>query len=504
MPRPPTKRNRLASKAPSAPTKNIAHSQVSSTSREQVDSADAFRPPSRERPEADNASQPGENASVSGIRRQLKSQTPIGKAHAQAIDSSPMGERIATGSRPPTRARGYSSTLSLVGRKGDMSSKIPGTPAFESSILSNFRRRPRQPSILQMMQAEDGSSDLDDDDFLGGLSPEDESTPLNLSRGKSILTRHPPSSPSESSLPSSGGSRKRRRAIEELQVPNSLLEAVENTPASSPVPEGRGGDVADSTDLPLPLESPEVCSQTMAPPMSSSMPPSPAHTVSALNRDNPPSATTELLRRPAKDAPDDVIQFSTAILQDKLLPRRRQRQRKHRDAVGTDVPKESERDYPSSEQDDDELSYLPAGKPAQSRRKQTAKSKSSNARVKSKPAGEQRQKKGRTKNDHSARTDDGNRRPIPIARPLKQTYTRPQPDVSIDKANQPVDLSSPLSSPLDSDAFESDASLSDSGPATNFLSEELKSQAMKFAEVDKWQMEFEDVITSGSQGSSCR
>jgi hypothetical protein len=59
-------------------------------------------------------------------------------------------------------------------------------------------------------------------------------------------------------------------------------------------------------------------------------------------------------------------------------------------------------------------------------------------------------------------------------------------------------MSSPLSSPLDSDAFESDLP-SESPPSVNFLSEELRLQAKKFAEVDKWEMEYEDI--PDSQGS---
>jgi hypothetical protein len=61
-------------------------------------------------------------------------------------------------------------------------------------------------------------------------------------------------------------------------------------------------------------------------------------------------------------------------------------------------------------------------------------------------------------------------------------------------------MSSPLSSALDSDAFDSDFLLEQEAPVKNYLSEELRLQALKFAEVDKWQMEFEDVIMVQENG----
>lgn len=429
------------------------------------------------------------------ITRQLKNQTPMAKSHEQAVESSPMGERGATGSRPPTRSRGYSSTLSIAGRKGDMSSKIPGTPAFESSILSNFRRRPRQPSILQMMQAEDGSSDLDDDDFLGGLSPEDESTPLNLSRGKSLLARKDSSSPSEPRLPSSGSSRKRKRSPDELPAPQSPSPGVRDSLIGS-----QTSDVEDevrrhssSLELPPHSDSQDVFSQTMAPPMSSPLS-SPTQTMPVPDLSVRLDAPPEKGKKNADQKSSSRSGLSTANLQDRLLPRRRpQQQRKRRHVTNFEMPSDSS----GLESDQDELSYVPS----KSRRPQ--------------------QRATRQKHNHlsAQRKASKQKATEPVAQQhgtAQSTTAQPKSDVSdtlatksgslplshptvngaADKENEPNDLSSPLSSPMDTDALESDVPSEPSSPAVKYLSEELRLQARKFAEIDAWKMDFEDVPDS--------
>lgn len=388
----------------------------------------------------------------------------MSKGDEQAIESSPVGDRTATGSRPPTRARGYSSTLSLAGRKGDMSLKIPGTPAFENSVLSNFRKRTRQPSILQMMQTEDVSSDLDDDDFLGGLSPEDESTPLNVSRGKSLLIRHAASSPHKSSSPSSDGSRKRKRAtgaLEELQVPQSPLGAAESTPIGSSTRTIQGYEPT-RTDASQQAEPLEVFSQAMVAPMSSSAPPSPGNSALAPVADRASPATSRT-KEPNKK-PRDIGHLSTANLQNKLLPRRR-RQRNTTDL-----------DLSSDDNDDDELNYLPSRKPMRPQRQRI---------------------------DGSTPFSNGRTKPVKQKNASKQqgtptSHRAEEYDKENQPENRPADMSSPLSSALESDIFDSD--VSESVSTRKYMSEELRLQAKKFAEVDRWQMDFEDVPSvAGSQ-----
>jgi hypothetical protein len=333
-----------------------------------------------------------------------------------------------------------------------------------------------------MMQAEDGSSDLDDDDFLGSLSPQDESTPLNISRGKSLLARPAEASPSDSP-PSSAGSRKRKRP-QDIQVPGSptAQEMVEDTPTATPVARDRDQSLHMSEATPQPLQSPEIFSQTMAPPDSSPMgssvaPQSPvhiAHNKSEINK------------------PGDPTHLSTAALQSRLLPRRRQRQRRRHPTGEFDLPSESDEDMHDAASDgEDELNYLPTRR---SRRGQSNKPKPlGNTQEKSK-LNNQKQQKSKIKL-------------APVPRPsephLAVTYSRARHSGAVDKENELL-LSSPSSSPLSSPP---DSDASDSGeiqPARRYVSDELRAAAKKFAEVDKWQMEFEDVSASETQGSSAR
>ncbi|KAL3442131.1 hypothetical protein BJX65DRAFT_287403 [Aspergillus insuetus] len=452
MPRPATKRNRLTAKKSDNPKSTQAHN----SSRNTAPSRDISRSP---RSDAVGSSRLAQSADPSAIIRQLRNQTPLGKSHEFAIGSSPATEQGATGSRPPTRARGYSSTLSIAGRKGDASSRVPGTPAFESSILSNFRRRPRQASILHMMQDEEGSSDFDDDDFLGGLSPDDESTPLNISRGKSLVLRPAESSPVKPPLPSSGKSSKRKRSIE-AQVPPSPLAISSSAPGSpashSEIPE----EEAPANAAPS-FGSPAAFSETLAPPVSSPVP-GLTHDMSTPVSDRTPSRTVHSRNSKTRQTTHKDTSVPTAALQDKLLPRRRQRRAARTGASGFEVVSDSDESLTQADEDDDELSFPPLRRRSQTRRKPASKPK----------------------------PRSGEKNP----KVTKQYGASVREEANVDKENEPAEMSSPLSSALDSDAFDSDFLLEQEAPVKNYLSEELRLQALKFAEVDKWQMEFEDVI----------
>ncbi|KAJ5178928.1 hypothetical protein N7492_002138 [Penicillium capsulatum] len=394
-------------------------------------------------------------------------QTPLTKSHDQAIESSPTGDRTGTGSRPPTRSRGYSASLSLVGRQGEGSSRVPGTPGYDSSVLSNFRRRPRQQSILQMVQAEDNSSELDDDDFLGGLSPQDESTPLNLSRGKSLLVQKDQSpSPSESP-PSSAGSRKRKRP-EEIQVPASLPEPsqdiVQDSPNATPIARRREESyIAENTPQP---QFSDILSQTMAPPASS-----PFMSTQGSTTGRAPSPQVVLRKSSGGKKKKDPAHLSTATLQDKLLPRRRPRRRPDQPVDEYDISSDQSDTgmHYAASGDEDELNYQPSRRRGRSSKPQPL----SNAREKSKSQN-QKQKKATAKTSGPA------------------TYASARRSGGVDKENEQV-LSSP-GSPLTS-APDSDASDAETGKRTprRITSEELRAAARKFAEVDQWKLEFEEV-----------
>ncbi|OJJ67504.1 hypothetical protein ASPBRDRAFT_48055 [Aspergillus brasiliensis CBS 101740] len=502
MPRPPTKRNRLTSKASSAVEKDNQQS----SGRNSISSVAVTKSTG----DADQAivafSEITHSGQASEIRRQLRNQTPLTRAQEHAIESSPIGEREATGSRPATRARGYSSTLSVAGRKGDAGSKVPGTPAFESSILSNFRRRPRQPSILQMMQAEDGSSDFDDDDdedniFLGSLSPEDESTPLNLSRGRSLLIGQTASPSPRLPTSSSDGSRKRKLSGEVLHAPRLESEVTEQSPVTSPTSYRRQSGLDVSVDHTQVQDSPGAFSQTLAPPMSSSPPLSPTHMTS-------PGMTQEKrIDKSAKSTASRKLVLPTAALQNRLLPRRNRSQRKRFVRDGSEIPEDpSDGGHSATQQDDDdddELYYLPPKRSSRAQRKRSEEQKPARSTTRTV---QRRQPIADSVEGQITGGRNPPTQPYVTARKSgekKMTYRLGALDtMGLDKENEPVDtspLSSPLSTPPESEASESE-STAESNRGSHFLSDELRLQAKKFADVDKWKLEFEDV-TPDSQGS---
>ncbi|KAH1272605.1 hypothetical protein KXW98_007270 [Aspergillus fumigatus] len=484
MPRPPTKRNRLTSRHVQASPK------VSQKTKDPESKATANNSSPLHGTENDKGLEAQPAPSVDDIKfaRQLRGQTPMNNKQEQAIASSPMGERGATGSRPPTRARGYSSTLSVGRRGADMSSKIPGTPVFESSILSNFRRRPRQASILQMMQADDGSSDfgdLDDDDFLGGLSPEDESTPLNVSRGKSLVIRHPSSSPlSDCSHPSNGGSRKRKRTGEELQVPQSPLAVVEYSPAGSISPERGDEEHGVPREILHHLADEEGLDRTVAPPLSSSSMSSPQSSHLTVIAAKSPTDSLKHTKDHNTGEFSGKLTVSTASLQDRLLPRRHKNHRRNGVPGDLILDGESEVDY-SVDQDEDELSYLPTRKPAQPRRRKNKPKPLEVVRAK-------HRKQGATKALSGELISQTESAGMKDTRQKRVNGPRSNQTADADKENQAIEVSSPLSSPLDTDAFDLESSPVPI-PAKNYLSEELRLQAKKFEEIDRWEMDFEDV-----------
>ncbi|RMJ27751.1 hypothetical protein PHISP_01395 [Aspergillus sp. HF37] len=442
MPRPAAKRNRLAKVV--VPAKGTAkHDDPSEHDGHDLEGVSSKQP---------SVKKTSESQHTQDTEQQPKNQTPTTRRRDDALGSTPAGERLASSGRPPTRARGYSSNVSLGGRKHDMNSKIPGTPAAENSVLSKFRRRPRQTSILQMMQAEDGGSDLDgDDDFLAGLSPDDESTPMNLARQKSLQAQQDATSLPESlSTPSTDGSRKRKRTAEEFQVPGSPSDIVENTQPHSPLPDNNDDESSASVSSPPLPENAVALSQTMAAPESSSPVHSPAHTLSGRG----PGQFASEAAEPTKDGHRDAIPLSTEALQGKVLPRRRARQHRYRNGSDFEVPSDED-DY--AERDDDELSRVPA-KSSKPRGKQTQKSKPlAESAAKSKPT-YPKQSKSR----------------------VRRTFG---------KENSVPPESAAESSP------------SSPNPPGRFMSEELEAQSRKFAEIDQWSMEFEDVAVPGSQAS---
>jgi hypothetical protein len=385
-----------------------------------------------------------------------------------------------------------------------------GTPAQVGSALKigNFKRRAREPSILGTAQKTRSRQleyeDDDEDDF----NPEDESTPLNLSKTRNMT----PSSAALSSNP-------RKRKLSSVQVPRSSPalppprtdQPEETVPAAGPLSdeEEEASEVGLPGDALMPsIEgrsgTPEPLSETMAPPRSSSSlssspePALPLHrapsrgrrplrgrTPPIMTQDSPISSPPSLTHSPnrpviaiAKPKPKPKRQppppstFSTAQLQS-LLPRRRRRQA--RDPF--DIPSsEDEVDVSGLASGDDELSHLTV---AAGRRSTTA-----------------RRTPVPLKGPRNAKALAKGKQPV-----TKRTYGA-QARTASDKENEEeVDPDDSLG-PLPDD--EINESPEDSQELEKRVGRELKAAARKFQEVDKWELEFEEITASSSSPKDAR
>ncbi|KAG4418836.1 hypothetical protein IFR04_008041 [Cadophora malorum] len=382
-----------------------------------------------------------------------------------------------------------------------------GTPANVGSAMKigTFKRREREPSILQTAQKVRQEEPLDFDDEEDDFNPDDESTPLNLSKTRNMT--------SSSGGPSSSSSRKRK--LSAIQVPRSSPslpspradEAEETIPATNPRSDEQGEEeeeALESSPRLLPSiearpDTPEPLSETMAPPQSSSplpsspdLPPRPRRAPSRGRRplrgrtppprtqdspiSSPPSLTHSpnrpvhaTARKPQRQAPPPST-FSTAQLQ-ALLPRRRQR------AIARDpfdVPSSGDEvDVSGLAPDDDELSHLNVQ--ARSRRHTSVRART--------PAP---LKRGRKVNRPVSKPKDSN---------VKRTYGS-RANAMSDKENtvevDPDDSLAPIPDGEANDDPENSQELEER------VGKELKQAAKKFQEVDKWELEFEEVTASSS------
>ncbi|KAL3419233.1 ATP-dependent RNA helicase [Phlyctema vagabunda] len=398
-------------------------------------------------------------------------------------------------------------------RSSSMGLEMGMTPARVGSAykIDGFRRRAREPSILRTGQKERPTRpefDSEDDDNYD-FGPEDESTPLHLSKTQATSRRA-----SGSAATSTPASNPKKRKLSDIQVPQSSLalpstEAVEaqaTVPATAPI-EDEDEELSEPPTEPMLSpprpDTPERMSDTMAPPLSSSpvppsyevAPPVP-HNISRGRRilrgrtpppttqDSPissPPSLTHSPNRPAakrgktkRQAPPAQPSFSTAQLQ-ALLPRRRRR------------PASDPFDVPSSEDevnvmglasDDDELSHLTV--------RPTAR-RAAGAR-------------GKTLSRKPAKARPG----------LKSTARRTYGSKASDKENEAAleNEEAEEHDPDDSLAPVRDGSgneISENSQEMEArLGKELKRAARKFQEVDKWELEFEDVTASSSSPRDAR
>lgn len=418
-------------------------------------------------------------------------------------------ETPRTSRLPGARGQQFASAIR---RAGEASSKIQkmGTPGFDSSMLSNFRPRPRQPSILHLMDGddedEDGSSDLDSEAFLGSFDPEDESTPLNFNRMKAMpLDDLPPSpSPKKRAVPQSPQSTQspqsstKKRKLIAIEVPATQPDEYptltsDQIAAADVAAEGEdhveetdanvsSDDDDDDDEIPLPepldrQRSPEILSQTMVPPMSSSVTSSP---VKSREKAQKPTASQD------RRISTKQTRISTATLRDNLLPVRRQRrpQRKRAGMETFDVPSDDEEEgNAGGATDEDEISYLPSKGTRKGPRKALRSNKQgANKKIERATRTAKEKKKGPLKPVVEAPSKT---RLSSKAGKDQVTYSRRRSQDKENEADDGEDENEDASDAPDNDG--------DAGIPRRRRGEELVKARLKFAEVDQWEMDFEDI-----------
>ncbi|KAL9598606.1 MAG: hypothetical protein Q9179_003859 [Wetmoreana sp. 5 TL-2023] len=380
--------------------------------------------------------------------------------------------------------------------------KTQATPLRESSILAigNFKRRPRQPSLLQIAQAQTAAAESDIDDILDDFAPDDESTPLHKSHSG---PQQEHSSTSSSGQPSS---RKRKLSTPEVQVPasQSQVSPVESSPPGSSPPDNLFDIVADDSqpNLPLPIipsskshpHQEATDSETLAPPQSSSPPASPQkqrhksgpRATKSQKRSKPNLKPTTSKNRkqlcpilnprspsPTQSSPintsatrSPLKPITTSALQN-LLPRRRRVASRNKENNVFDLASSS----PSGpvDEDEDELSYHASHKPG------GPTTKVKRGRSKQGVGSKVKERKGETKR-------------------VSMTYTRKAQNAELDGENDE----------LESDADENVESRGGGSKMDGRVKEEMKRMRFKFQEVDEWGLEFEEVTGSSDRMRDAR
>jgi hypothetical protein len=390
--------------------------------------------------------------------------------------------------------------------------KMQSTPGAESSVLAlqNFRRRARQPSLLQMVQNPELAATTIDDttDFtLGSLgdeddfAPHDEGTPLQISKGQPMDVDQDPEAENEDEVMSE----QEKAQTPEPALPNSDDDLYGATPVKTTQRQSRKrkSDAIDESEIQIQRSSPSLpspshsfaeqedhdtspataheddeeepattasqqrilFSDTYADPLSSSPPPDPIDSSPAQPRQAPalsPSAIRKSARAGGQQT-KKVKPLTTATLR-AMLPKRR-------------AQRKDEFDFTSSSAQEASSSAF------EDEKRKKAKTKKSAAVKKVAPL--------------------KSKKPATTAKRTSRTYTRN------DKENDPVHISSGSSSlsELNSDEVEADETADTSldtikgNNSNEKISDELRKAREKFAEVDDWEMEFESA-SLGQEGSS--
>lgn len=460
---------------------------------------------------------------------------PEGGQDVQVPSSMPDSDKSSV-SENKSRQPPAPSTAEKPQSRAAMNWRAQATPRGDSSMISlaNFKRRPRQPSILGIGRQADSSTldSLGGDSGLSlGLGHESDvdsmfefganaKSPGGAPAERRIVVEnsfdHDPDVESpEAEYSSVIGTKKRKVTPPEVQVPQSQALPDPESRSASEVNEGSGlrlgselpaGEFDDEPSLPPPrrrVATPDIFSETMAPPQSSSptrsqehaaAKPSPVFNLAASTRTkstrNQATRATSAQNSKAESKKQASRPLTTASLQ-ALLPRRRITKHHGEFDIRSDSSGPSVADM--NENDDDELSFA-----APSRRKTTSKSKRPTMLATKTPA---RKPRSRAPGTAAAAAAANKLKTTPASgksssKP-KRTYTRRLSD----KENQSAFAAAGGGG--DEDEINDSllpSSVDDSSATSVALpkkaQKELKLLAKKFEEVDEWEMEFEEVTGS--------
>ncbi|KAM3073669.1 hypothetical protein ACMFMG_004446 [Clarireedia jacksonii] len=491
---------------------------------------------------------------IGNFRRRAREPSILGRRTARARSSSVESEiaeddgLTSVGKKNNTvlnrdastrRGRQLSTTRGRAGSVGPSSAGLDmdrPTPRNPGSVLrlGTFKRRAREPSILgtgRKPQQPRPEFDSDSDDFM----PEDESTPLNLSKMPRVV------SSSSGSAPNS-----RKRKLSTVQVPRSqdaqrnksspsLLpledsEPEDTIPATGPLQsdeEEAQPDAQDAEEMEVEPESssrdsplssierpvtPEAMSETMAPPHSSSpsiqSPPSPPlPQATRPTRSARPTHLTQASARPRRiinprTPPPLAHMESSPISSPPSLTH------------SPDLPARSKSKRPTSQ-----AAPLPAALPTAAlqallpRRRQRHRStldvEESDSEVDVTGLGDHEDELTiavHPASRASTRTQNSKSKPAPAAKEkgkARRTYGKSKSttsDKENEQAHDPDDSLAPLGEGNTGGAAK-ELRTENSQELEKRVGKELKNAAKKFKEVDKWELEFEDAEASSDRGA---
>lgn len=441
----------------------------------------------------------------------------------RSADTSTFNVSVFRRQQPPSGRRRQSSIVSKDDAPIRPSSRGPTTPGLGSTLnLGNFRRRQRQPSILlssaqkanlglqrsRATSVETENAVAVESDLEESFLPEAEGTPVRVSRGQRSAAEeeqegsvpalgadggHETRSKKRKSTESHNSEAAKRQAVEaqaeevihrsvELDAPSSPLSLHETEPSSPPsfimrsIQRRRATEDLDSDVLAPPAESDSEDDGPMMWPSLKDLgkkrhggPSRVRKATPALDDDmsdlsDPPSLTHSpnfKATRPAaaKNKRQESPKLSTADLE-ALLPRRRRKVRRD--------PYDSEnQEHSASEQEE---------RPRRAAKKKPAKPLNNTTKT------------------NRDKASNGS-----IA-PPKRTTRRTYGSRSFDKENtvegDSIEVNERASTPLDDTAFEAD--VTEETTTTLGLPAELKAASRKFKEVDKWELDFEEVVEPSS------